>query len=209
VNLKGLEKMVLRLPGAGPVKVKGKERIWYDEIIMFTLYFKVLLIMEEIRLKRSIRGWIVFFIVALILSGCTAFALETELRWLLANWPWRVGGGLYQWVSKTYEALKDANIRYPFLAYGFDWLAFAHLVIAVAFIGVWRDPVRNKWIIVFGMIACIMVFPLAFFAGAVRGIPVYWRLIDCSFGVVGIIPLAICYRNVVRMERLATAWGRV
>lgn len=158
--------------------------------------------MKKQRLERSIRGWIVFFIIALMLSGITAFALETELRWLLANWPGREGGGLQIWVSRTYEALKDANIRYPFLAYGFDWLAFAHLVIAVAFIGVLRDPVRNKWIITFGMIACVMVFPLAFIAGAVRGIPVYWRLIDCSFGVIGIIPLAICYRKVVLIETL-------
>ena len=158
--------------------------------------------MKKQRLERSIRGWIVFFIIALMLSGITAFALETELRWLLANWPGREGGGLQIWVSRTYEALKDANIRYPFLAYGFDWLAFAHLVIAVAFIGVLRDPVRNKWIITFGMIACVMVFPLAFIAGAVRGIPVYWRLIDCSFGVIGIIPLAICYRKVELIEAL-------
>ncbi|HVS95730.1 MAG TPA: hypothetical protein VHE54_04560 [Puia sp.] len=158
--------------------------------------------MEIQRLERSIRAWIAFFVIALILSGVTAFALETELGWLLANWPGREGGGLYSWVSRTHEALKDANIRYPFLAYGFDWLAFAHLVIAVAFIGVWRDPVRNKWILVFGMIACVMVFPLAFIAGAFRGIPVYWRLIDCSFGVIGIVPLVICYRKVEVMERL-------
>ena len=158
--------------------------------------------MKKQRLIRSIRGWIVFFIIALVLSGTTAFALETELGWLLGNWPGREGEGLYSWVSRTYMALKDANIRYPFLAYGFDWLAFAHLVIAVAFIGVFRDPVRNKWIVAFGMIACVMVFPLALIAGGVRGIPIYWRLIDCSFGVIGIVPLAICYRKIGLMEKL-------
>lgn len=159
--------------------------------------------MKKQRLERSVRAWIVFFIIALIFSGITAFALETELGWLLANWPGHGEGALRGWVSRTFEALKDANIRYPFLAYGYDWLAFAHLVIAVAFVGVIRDPVRNKWIITFGMIACVMVFPLAFIAGAARGIPVYWRLIDCSFGVVGIVPLTICYRKVELIEKLA------
>ena len=34
---------------------------------------------------------------------------------------------------------------YPLLAYGTDWLAFSHLVLAVVFLGAWRDPVRNRW----------------------------------------------------------------
>ena len=131
-----------------------------------------------------------------------AFALESELKWLLAHWTGRGGGGLHYWVLKVYDALTDMNSRYPFLAYGYDWLAFAHLVIAVAFIGVYRDPVRNKWVIAFGLIACVMVFPLAFIAGAVRGLPLYWRLIDCSFGVIGIVPLAICYNKIGRMEKI-------
>jgi|GEM_PF-4312585 len=56
-------------------------------------------------------------------------------------------------------------------------------------IGVLRNPVRNKWVIEFGIIACVMVFPLALMAGAVRGIPIWWRLIDCTFGVAGLVPL--------------------
>ncbi|HEV2479181.1 MAG TPA: hypothetical protein VGS79_05945 [Puia sp.] len=61
---------------------------------------------------------------------------------------------------------------------------------------------RNKWVIEFGMLACAAVFPLAFIAGAIRGIPVYWRLIDCSFGVIGLIPLVLCYRKIGALERL-------
>ena len=86
------------------------------------------------------------------------------------------------------------------MAYGYDWLAFAHLVIAVAFFGVLKDPVWNKWIIQFGRIACSMIFPLAFIAGYVRGIPFYWQLIDCSFGVIGFIPLTVCYRKIEQLE---------
>jgi hypothetical protein len=152
---------------------------------------------------KIIRRWIVFFIIALAISGITAFALETELRWLISILPVNEGG-LYHWVSKVYEALKDMNTHYPFLAYGYDWLAFAHLVIAVAFIGPWIDPVRNKWIIMFGMIACVMIFPLAFIAGHIRGIPFYWQLIDCSFGIIGLIPLSICYKKIQVLEKAIT-----
>ncbi len=30
--------------------------------------------------------------------------------------------------------------------------------------------------------------------GGLRGIPVWWRLIDCSFGVFGFVPLWLCRR---------------
>lgn len=75
------------------------------------------------------------------------------------------------------------------------------VVIAVAFIGPLRDPVRNIWVIQFGMIACVAVIPLALIAGGIRGIPLGWQLIDISFGVIGIVPLIIVYRLIRRLER--------
>jgi len=86
------------------------------------------------------------------------------------------------------------------------WVIFFMIALALsgatAFIGVLRDPVRNKWVIEFAMLACLAVFPQAFIAGAIRGIPMYWRLIDCSFGVIGLIPLVLCYRKIGVLERL-------
>jgi hypothetical protein len=73
-------------------------------------------------------------------------------------------------------------------------------VIAVAFIGPFIDPVRNKWVITFGLIACAGVMPLALIAGPMRGIPFGWRLIDCGFGIAGCIPLLICRRSIVAIE---------
>ncbi len=108
---------------------------------------------------------------------------------------------LHVWLRRVYDALSDTNHRYPFLAYGTDWLAFAHLVIAIAFIGPLIDPVRNKWVLTFGVIACAGVIPLALIAGYIRGIPFFWRLIDCSFGVFGAIPPVICLRYVSAIER--------
>jgi hypothetical protein len=52
------------------------------------------------------------------------------------------------------------------------------------------------------MIACVMIFPLAFIAGAIRQIPIAWRLIDCAFGLIGIIPLAICYHKIKLLAQL-------
>ena len=156
---------------------------------------------------RRIRCWLAIFIIGLVLSGITAFPLETELRWLVsllhAGWlrPTAEFTGVLQWIERVSYALRATNAHYPFLAYGTDWLAFAHLVIAVAFVGPYIDPVRNKWVITFGLIACAGVVPLALIAGAIRGIPFPWRLIDCSFGILGSVPLFLCWSSIRVLER--------
>lgn len=149
--------------------------------------------------QTRIKTWLWIFIAGLVLSGLTAFPLETELHIFskLINADANLNtSGFAAWIVRIRDGLTDTNLKYPFLAYGTDWLAFAHLVIAVAFIGPLRDPVKNIWVIEFGMIACLMVIPLALIAGQVRGIPLGWRMIDCSFGIFGIIPLAICRREI-------------
>ena len=152
------------------------------------------------KLITKIRLLIVFFIVALILSGVTAFPVETELHWLL-NHPSLMPSFAQQWLQEVYAALVETNSKYPMLAYGFDWLAFAHIVIAMAFIGPLKDPVKNKWIIDWAMLACVAVIPLAFIAGPIRSIPMFHILIDCSFGVIGLIPLAVCRHWIKKLER--------
>lgn len=159
---------------------------------------------------RRIRLWLGLFIAGLVLSGVTAFPLQSELTWLtsaLHGSPLAgtaASTGLLPWLDRVSSALAATGRDYPFLAYGTDWLAFAHLVIAVAFIGPWIDPVRNKWVITFGLIACAGVLPLALIAGPIRGIPFGWRLIDCSFGIVGSMPLAICWRSISALEKMQT-----
>jgi hypothetical protein len=160
---------------------------------------------------RRIRIWLAIFIAGLVLSGITAFPLQTEIHWLLASThnSFLLGPAestnLLPWLERVEDALRVTNDRYPFLAYGTDWLAFAHLVIAIAFIGPYVDPVRNRWIITFGLISCAGVIPLALIAGAVRDIPLPWRFIDCSFGVFGSIPLLICRQSIRVLENAGNA----
>jgi len=101
--------------------------------------------------------------------------------------------------------LNDTSTNRPFLFYGTDWLAFGHFVIAIAFIGALRDLVRNRWLFDFGLIACALVIPFALIFGAVRGIPFWWRLIDCSFGVFGFVPLWFCRKWTRELETLWAA----
>ena len=96
------------------------------------------------------------------------------------------------------------------MGYGTDWLAFAHVVIAVYFIGPLVKPVKNEWVVYAGLIGCLLVIPLAWICGPIRGIPFYWRLIDCSFGVLGAVPLLYCL-HLTRLMKAAngTVWARI
>ena len=81
------------------------------------------------------------------------------------------------------------------LFYSTDWLAFAHIIICLFFVPVYLDPLRYRANLVVGMAACVSVFLLAFICGPVRGIPFFHQLIDCAFGLLGLLPLGYAYRT--------------
>jgi hypothetical protein len=153
-------------------------------------------------LLRRIRCLTSLFIVGLFLSGVTAIPLLQETAWL-ANVFGSNGNSsaVADWLMRVHTALAQTQWQYPFLFYGTDWLAFGHFMIAIVFIGAWRDPVRNRWLFDFGLIACALVIPYALVFGAVRGIPLWWRFIDCSFGIFGTIPLWLCRKWTRALER--------
>ena len=168
---------------------------------------------RESILRRRIKGLTWIFIIGLVVSGATAIPLQWEVDRLAGllgvanNTSADQTSGLAHWLLKLREGLRDTDVRYPFMAYATDWLAFGHFVIAVAFIGALRDPVRNRWLFTFGMIACALIVPYAFVMGGLRGIPISWRLIDCSFGLVGIIPVWLCRKWAMELEGMRTGAG--
>jgi hypothetical protein len=152
--------------------------------------------MEEIDRTglRRVRVLLGIFIVGLVVAGITALPVRWEAR-LLAGW---FGEGTFvealwpqmaHWLSLVAAELSTAGRNLPFLFYGTDWLAYAHFVIAIAFIPVYRDPVRHLWVIEWGIIASALVFPTALIFGPLRGIPWFWIVIDCLFGLAGIVIL--------------------
>ncbi|MEU9208397.1 hypothetical protein AB0D27_10705 [Streptomyces sp. NPDC048415] len=161
---------------------------------------------DRAALLKGIRAWLVIFVVCLVLSGATAFPLVHELHWtegLLRSLsvPEQLPV-LMDWIERVRRGLDATDAKYPFLLYGTDWLAFAHLVIAVAFYGPYRDPVRNIWVVEFGMIACAGIVPLALISGPLRAIPFWWTVIDMSFGIFGVIPLYLVRKKIKRLEAL-------
>lgn len=159
-------------------------------------------------IRRRLRNWTSFLILGLVVSGATAIPIPTEMA--LASrvlGPDLTAGGalpefMVHWARKLRDGIQATEDAAPFMFYGTDWLAFGHFVIAGAFIGALLDPVRNRWLYKFGMAACVAAPVWAAVFGALRGIPVWWRFIDASFGIVGFIPAFLCDRWASEAERL-------
>jgi hypothetical protein len=149
------------------------------------------------------------FMLGLVVSGITAFPLQRELDSLTALRGLEhckaadVTNNFDHWILTVRDGLRDTYARFPWIPYGTDWLAFAHIIIAIFFIGPLIDPVRNIWVLRAGLIACVLVIPLALICGSIRQIPFGWRLIDCSFGVLGAIPLWYCLKLAKSLEATA------
>lgn len=146
---------------------------------------------------RSIRLHLAGFMALLLLSGITAFPLLTEIDFLFLHrnvFPSFLTG----WIEQLYGNIHQTP---AVMLYGTDWLAFAHIIISLFFIPVYINPVQYKANLLVGMTACLLVFPLAFICGPVRGIPFFHQLIDCSFGVFGFLYL---YYILKKINRLTT-----
>lgn len=86
------------------------------------------------------------------------------------------------------------------MLYGTDWLAFAHIVISLFFIPVILKPIHYKHNLIVGIISCVLIFPLAFVCGPIRGIPFFHQLIDCLFGLFGFLYLYFILRKINQLE---------
>jgi hypothetical protein len=157
------------------------------------------------QLKR-VRILLLLFIIGMLVSGATAFPLETEidlLYRLVRHWQW--DNFFSKWIITVHDGLHQSISKYSFIPYGTDWLAFAHLVIAAFFIRPYMNPIRDAWVIDFGIAACAAVFPMALVAGNIRGIPFFWQLIDCSFGLFGGILLFYIREQTKRLRCFRTS----
>lgn len=157
---------------------------------------------------KTLYRWIIAFVIfGLIVSGLTAFPLSVELDilarivtggsedWNPANYQ-----GLAHWILKVREGLENTYRDYPFIAYGTDWLAFGHIIIALFFILPFREPARYVGVLWVGVAACLLVAPLAMICGPIRGIPFYWQFIDMCFGIVCIFPLLLAIKLTKAIE---------
>lgn len=153
---------------------------------------------------KTIRFILLLFIILLLLSGITAFPLRTEIAFLTEHDSW-LPEFMRLWINQIHRAIGQTP---DLVLYGTDWLAFAHIIIALFFIPVYVDPVKYKVNILVAMVACGAVFIIAFICGPIRGIPFFHQLIDCAFGFIGFWPLLFIYRKTLHLETMNSKENR-
>ena len=163
-------------------------------------------------IKRRVRIILVFFLLGFVISGLTAFPIRWEIAQLqrfigVNTFMERLYSPMAEWISYVHRGLTNINQEQIFIFYLTDWLAFAYILIGLAFVGPLRDPVRNIWVIEWAMILFVLAIPLIFISAPIRGIPFFWRLIDCSFGVVGFTLLWVCRKYIKQLEGFKTNSG--
>jgi len=161
-------------------------------------------------LKRA--QWMLAIVAfGLLVSAITVWPAVAELKWAVRV-VWgdaEPAGTLHRFVLQVIEALEAVEADYPFLLYAHDWLAFAHIVLAILFAGAIRDPVRNVWIVQCGLIMCLLVPVLAAICVPIRGLPPVWFWIDAAFAPAAGLPLWIAWRDIRRAElEKRTGWPR-
>lgn len=142
-------------------------------------------------IRKRIRIVLWITILGLIFSGLSAFPLLWELDFVL-QFRSQLPGFFVDWFEKVKIAISETSDKYPLVLYGYDWLGFAHLLIAMAFIGPLIDPVKNQWVVIWGMIASALTILMALFAEPFRDIPFFWSLIDAAIGGAAFALLFLC-----------------
>ena len=157
--------------------------------------------MNQLKRAKWMLGIVAF---GLFVSGVTVWPAIWELKTAVhLAWGDSVPTGVvHRFVVRAIDGLVSVKANYPFLLYAHDWLAFAHVMLAILFAGAIADPARNIWIIQCGLIMCALVPVLAAICIPARGIPLCWFWIDAAFAPAAALPLWIALRDIRRSENL-------
>lgn len=162
---------------------------------------------DDKRILRKIRIYLILFLLGVVFAMHTVVFVEVETR-LLAKY---FGHGTFVeelcpsvcgWIEQLRLSVSETYSLYPVIAYCMDWLAYACVVFVIFLLGAIKNPVENIWIVKGFMIACLLGFALPFIVGPARDIPIFWRFIDSSFGMIGFLFLLASYRLIKKLELL-------
>ena len=137
----------------------------------------------------------------LFVSGVTIWPWEIELSFAISTLQTMKGPEpLIQLLQEIRHDMRMLDENNSFVLYVADWLAFAHLVLAALFLMALKDPIRNVLVVRFGILCSLSVPVLAITCIPMRGIPLFWILIDSSFALCA-IPLWIALKDIERLEQ--------
>src|SRR5436190_2096707 len=153
----------------------------------------------EKQLRGRIKAAIIITILGLLLNGISSLPLRTELN-ILLSYSSHLPQFLVDWWTYVNQGVLETSEKYNFMRYGFDWLAFAHLTIAIAFLGPLRDPIKNQWVVKWGMIVSALGIVMAFGWERLRDIPLWWSFVDAGISYFAFLILWLCNRWIEKLK---------
>jgi len=160
-------------------------------------------ITKEKQLRWRIKAGIIITIIGLLVNGISSVPLRTELE-ILLRYPDRLPQFLLDWWTYVQQGVLETSDKYSFMRYGFDWLAFAHVMIAIAFIGPLRDPIKNQWVVQWGMIVAALGILMAFGWERIRDIPVWWSIVDAGISYMAFVVLWLCNKWIGKLKVISS-----
>jgi len=133
---------------------------------------------------KKIKTYTALLMAGLVIAGATAFFIPWGVDLIVNHTPLPEWINQTVWLNYVLNGVIQIDKSYDFIWYGTDWMAFAHLLFAILFYGLYKDPIRNKWLVSFGLVACVAIAPIALGFGHLRGIPLIWQFLDMAFGVI-------------------------
>ena len=140
--------------------------------------------------------------IMLLIPGISVFALPMQVKFAMVFLDY-LPSFMQAWLLTVEEGVNAVESNYPFLLYGFDWLAYGHVAIAIFFIPAIKNPTAHITIINSGIIICTLMIPFVLVSGAVRYIPFWWRAGECIFAIIGILLLLYTRKMVLLKLKLS------
>ncbi|MFI5134703.1 MAG: hypothetical protein ACHQD9_02500 [Chitinophagales bacterium] len=154
---------------------------------------------KETQLRRKINTALIITIVGLLLNGISIIPLRTEISILLATND-SLPKFLQEWLNYVSQGLQETGNQYNFMRYGFDWLGFTHLLIAILFFGALKDPVKNEWVVKWGMIVSLLSIAMALGWEQLRSVPFWWSIIDAMIALLAFVVLWLCNKWIQQLK---------
>ncbi len=163
-------------------------------------------------LLTRIRLCLALLMAGLLFSSLPGFFPLNGTKWILGllarTSHFGDGTPLFTWFLGTRQALMATSLTARFLFYATNRDGLSRILFALLFLGPYRDPVRNRWVINFGLLSCAALVLFAFVAGEIQGMPFLWRCADAAFALLCALPLLLCKHYIHLFEHITVSTRR-
>jgi hypothetical protein len=136
----------------------------------------------------------------MILSGLMAIPIDQQAALFIQHYGHSSSvAGVICHLLDVYSTVKVRHTDLSF-GYGYDWLAVSHVFLGLLFMGIDMRFVRHMKIFEVGFFAYMVIIVVAIIQGIIKGMPVWWQVVNYAFGLAGFLLLWSYYHVSKKMH---------